>query len=228
MKDKLNKLLDPSISKKEEDLIFEEIMKKKHDQDLKTKWREILSTKYGINKESIILKKKNSTSKIIKIFLATAACISLIVAFQFFYNTPPTPYTIAQHYINNQEILHPGASKGITEENQNRILAIHAFNNKNYRQSIKYFQNLNEANDEDVYYYGLALLLNNQYPEAIQKFESNNNDNRFREEINWYQSLAYILDKQNAKAKIVLEQINKTDWNYTQAQELLQKLDSNF
>ncbi|GAA4271566.1 hypothetical protein U6A24_13350 [Aquimarina gracilis] len=221
MKEKINKLLDPNISSKEEDQIFEEILKRKHDSDLRNKWQETLSQEYGINKNISSIKKNNS-SKYFKIFLAAAACIALILTIQLTNNSLDKNTTkIAQSYLSTQEILHPGASKGIAEENQSRILAIQAFNNKEYRQSIIHFETLSEVTEEDQYYHAMALLLNNNYQEAIQKFEETNKD-RFRQEINWYQSLAYLLNEQNEKAQHLLKQINTSDWNYTLSQELLE------
>ncbi len=226
MKDKLKKLLDPDISKKEEDQIFEEVLKKKLDEDLKMKWQGMLNSDHGIVRNETSTKKKVSSSNYIKIFLAAAACISLLIALQVFYTAPSDPYTMAQQYLNKQEILHPGASKGIVDEDENRTLAIQAFNNKDYEQSTKYYQNLEAANEEDMYYHGLALLLNNRYSEAIRKFEENGiKSDRFKQEIHWYRSLAYLLNKQNEKAETLLKQIGSNEWNYQQAQQLLKQLD---
>ncbi|TSE10229.1 tetratricopeptide repeat protein [Aquimarina algiphila] len=225
MKDKLNKLLDPDISREEEDQIFEDILKQKNDNDLRVKWKKILANDYDIQRSKNGKRKTTSSSKYIKIFLAAAACISLIVTLQLLSTPSIDSNAMAQQYLDKQEILHPGASKGSIEEDQNRILAIQAFNSKKYQQSVKHFQNLRIANEEDQYYYGLALLLNQQYTEAIQKFEENNlNNNRFKQELNWYQSLAYILNKQNEKAKIQLKKIRNTDWKYKDAQQFLKKL----
>ncbi len=225
MKDKLNRLLDPNISKKEEDQIFEEVLKRKHDQDLRTKWQKMLTSEHGITRNNTDLSKKKETSKYIKIFLAAAACIALIVTLQLFNTTESDPYVLAQQYLSDQEILHPGASKGIADEDQNRILAIQAFNTKEYSQSIEYFQNIRTETTEDKYYHGLALLLNNRYTEAIQLFEMINSDEgQFKQEINWYQSLAYLLNKQNEEAGALLKQIKNSDWNHEQAQDLLKMI----
>ncbi|GAA4278633.1 tetratricopeptide repeat protein [Aquimarina mytili] len=225
MKNKLKRLLDPNISKEEEDQIFEEVLKRKHDEDLRTKWQKMLSNDYGITRNSINLKRKKDTSKYIKVVLAAAACIALIVTLQLFTSVESDPYVIAQQYLNDQEILHPGASKGITDENHNRILAIQAFNTKQYSLSIKYFQSIKAETKEDKYYHGLAFLLNDQYIEAIQLFEMiNSNKGPFRQEINWYQSLAYVLNKENTKAGILLKRIKNSDWNHIKAQELLKNI----
>ncbi|WP_299212314.1 hypothetical protein [uncultured Aquimarina sp.] len=225
MKNKLNRLLDPDISKKEQDGIFEEILKKKLDEDLKAKWQIKLLQEYGITRNKTNDKKKFFSSKYFKILLATAACISLIIVTQLFNTAASDPQTLAQQYLYEQEILHPGVSKGFSDENQTRTLAILTFNNKNYLQSIQYFQNLETQTEEDIYYHGLALLLNNQYAEAIMKFKTmNTNSNRYRQELNWYQAIAYLLDGQHNNAKIQLKQIGNTDWNYKNAQQLLKEL----
>ncbi|WP_299438507.1 hypothetical protein [uncultured Aquimarina sp.] len=225
MKDKLNKFLDPDISKEEQDEIFGEILKKKLDEDLKAKWQIKLLQEYGITRNKTNDKKKFSSSKYLKIFLAAAACISLIIVTQLFNTASSDPQTMAQQYLYEHEILHPGASKGFSDENQTRTLAILTFNNKNYLQSVRYFQNLETHTEEDVYYHGLALLLNNQYPEAIDKFKAVSiNTDRYQQELNWYQSIAYLLDGQSNNAKIQLKQISNTDWNYKNAQRLLKEL----
>ncbi len=222
MKEKINKLLDPNISKKEEHEIFEEILKRKHDDDLKQKWQETLSTEYGIHKNSNTTNRKRS-SKYIKIFLAAAACIAVILTLQRSNAGSNSSSELAQRYLNDQEILHPGASKGLAEENLNRTLAIQAFNSQKYQKSIEYFESLVETSEEDKYYNALAFLLNKEYQEAIQKFEETNKDS-FRQEVNWYQSLAYLLNNQEENAAELLQQINKTDWNYAKSQKLLKTI----
>ncbi len=223
MRDKLNKLLDPNISKKEEDQILEDVIKMKHDEALKTKWRGVLSNKYDITRNENNSNKTIKFSNTLKIILATAACISILLTIQFF-GASSNPSDLAQQYLNEQEILHPGASKGFEKRDENRTLAIQAFNNGDYDKSSKYFQSIETINDEDLYYEGLAFLLNSKYTQAIQKLETIESNERFKQELNWYLSLAYILDKQNEKAEKQLKQISSTDWNYLHAQELLKTL----
>lgn len=224
---KLKKLLNPGIPEKEQDSILEEVIKEKLDNDLKGKWQTILERDYGIAPNEVMRKKATSIRNL-KIVLATAASIILLIAIQFFSTTSPDLQEMAQQYLSDQEILHPGTSKGSVTENETRISAIQSFNSKDYAKASKYYQNLEEPNEEDLYYHGLALLLKNKYPEAIKQFEQSRAiGNRFGQELNWYQSLAYLLDNQNKEAKILLTQIGKTDWNHQQAQQLLKQLDDN-
>lgn len=226
MINRLKRLLNPDISEKEQDAILGEVIKEKLDEDLKGKWQTILDRDYGIPSSKTIEGKKALSSRNLKILLAAAACIGLIITIQFFDTTPTDARMLAQNYLSEQEILHPGASKGPVDEDRTRTLAIRSFNSKNYGKAAQYFQNLETANEEDRYYYGLALLLKNKYPEAIRQFEqSRAAGNRFGEELNWYQSLAHLLNKQNEEAKIRLLQIGNTDWHYQQAQQLLERLD---
>ncbi|MBQ4819296.1 hypothetical protein [Aquimarina sp. MMG016] len=223
MKEKLNKLSDPNISKQEEDQILEQVLKKQFDNDLRNKWKEKLDHEFGIKRN----KNGFTNKKYLKIFIATAASIALIIGLQLFNTTPSDPYVLAQQYLNDQEIIHPGATKGISDENENRVLAIQMFNSKDYEQAASYFLNLEAPTEEDTYYYGLALLLNNQYNKAIVKFEENRtNSSKYIQELNWYQSIAYLLNKQPNKASSLLKQINNTDWNYEQAQLLLERINS--
>lgn len=225
MKKYINKLLDPNISKKEEDQIFEELLKKKYDNELRTKWQEKLTKDHGISREHSSLHRKTSSGKYLKLILAAAASIALIVTLQLFNVTSNNVSELAQQYLDDQEILHPGASKGTAEESNDRTLAIQAFNQKEYNRSILLFSTLSKASDEDRYYLGLSYLLNKQYKEAIQEFETTKiKSNRFSQEINWYLSLTYLLNQQNNKAKKVLKSIKTNDWKYTKAVELLKKL----
>ena len=225
MTNKLHKLLDPNISKKEEDQIFEELLKEKFDQDLKTQWKNTLQDEYGITRNQF--KIKRSSSKYIRILLATAACISLIVLIQFLTNTSSiSAYELAQEYIENQEILHPGASKGMVEGIENKSLAIEAFNTQQYSVAAGYFDKIQIPTEEDNYYHGLALLLDKRYKKAINMFQKGSKESeRYKQEINWYLSIAYLLNKENEKAKTQLEYIQSSDWNYQQAQELLKQLE---
>ncbi|MBW1299061.1 hypothetical protein [Aquimarina litoralis] len=225
MENKLNKFLDPNTPKKELDVVFGEILKKKLDEDLRAQWAVKLSQEYGITRSKTNGKGKFFSSGYLKIFLAAAACISIIISLQLLDKTNTDSQILAQQYLSQQEILHPGTSKGASDENQTRILAILTFNNKDYAQSIQYFQNMKTQKEEDTYYHGLALLLDKKYIEAIEKFRMVRAiSDRYGQELNWYQSIAYILDEQNDNALTQLKRINSTDWNYKNAQQLLKEL----
>lgn len=221
---RLNKLRDSSTSKKEWDSIFEGLLKEKNDEDLKYRWSTLLDFHHDIQrnkeeKETGIFHFQN-----LKILLV-AACISLLIAIPFFSNSAEDPQTMALQYLNDQEILHPGISKGTATENKTRILAIQSFNSKNYETAIGYYQNLETINTEDKYYYGLALLKNEKYIEALQQFESSAADSdRFQQELNWYQSLAYLLAGDSEKAEEVLQRIRPDEWNYEKAHSLLENI----
>ncbi len=223
MKEKLNRLSDPNISKQEEDQILEEVLKKQFDGELKTKWKEKLENEFGIKRSTNGFKNK----KYLKIFIAAAASIALFITLQLFNTTSSDPYVLAQQLLNEQEIIHPGATKGISDENQNRILAIHMFNSKDYIKSTIYFNNLTNPTEEDSYYHGLALLLSNQYTKAILKFEENRTTgDKYLQELTWYQAIAYLLNKQPGKSNTLLRQITNTEWNYKKAQQLLKKINT--
>ncbi|AXT59647.1 hypothetical protein D1816_04510 [Aquimarina sp. AD10] len=225
MRNKIKKLRDPNISKNEEDQILDEFIKNEYDQILKNKWKNVLNKEYKVTRKRSSLKKKLITLHPIKIIVASAACISLVILLQLFNFSSLNSYELAQHYLTTQEILHPGAPKGTFDESQDRILAIQAFNNKNYELSHSYYQKIESLTAEDLYYHGLALLLNDQYQEAIRKFEEQTKKhNSFKQEINWYLSLAYILNRENEKATSLLKQINTSDWNHQEAQKLLSQL----
>ncbi|SHI80643.1 tetratricopeptide repeat protein [Aquimarina spongiae] len=224
MNDKIHQLLGPNLSKDEEDKILGQILKEKHDADLKVKWKTKLENEYGITRNKHISKNKNRNT-FIKILLATAACIAVVVTIQLAGSSAVDVSLIAQNYLDEQEILHPGTSKGVSKEEVFRTLAIQSFNQKEYKQSSGYYQSLTNPDQEDLYYHGLALLLSKDYENALQKFEENKQTgDKYAQEINWYQSLTFLLLKQIDAAEDQLEQINPDDWNYEKAQKLLEQL----
>ncbi|TPN83007.1 tetratricopeptide repeat protein [Aquimarina algicola] len=225
MKDNINNLLDPNISPEEEDKILEQFLAKKLDNDLKVRWQEMLREEHDIATHEPEPQKKSKSSTYIKMFLAAAACITLIVTLQVLYNAPVAPNTLAQNYLEEQEILHPGVSKGTITEDKTRVTAIQEFNAKKYVTAATYFQKLESPNEEDLYYHGLSLLLSKDYRGAIAQFNNSIKTNpKYEQEIRWYQSLAYVLSKKTKKAKQQLQQIKPTDWNYKKAQELLKEM----
>ncbi len=225
MSNRLIKLTDPKISKEEEDRILTEVITAKMNQDLRRKWEHMLEEEYKVTREGRSKVRRLFSSRNTKLLLAIAACIALVIAIPFMNISTTTSQELAQQYLAEQEVLHPGISKGTAAEDEMRVRAIQSFNNQAYGQAAQQFGQLEASNEEDHYYHGLALLLSNRYPEAIEQFEQSEAMNdRFLQELHWYQALAYLLDGNDQQAAEVLTHIQSGDWNYEKAQSLLEKI----
>ena len=133
---------------------------------------------------------------------------------------------LANKYIQ-EPFLHPGMTKGASDANDNRRLAIESFNAQNYASAIKFYQMLGEnQSTEDKFYLGLSLLKTSQSDKSCSIFQGLSDQNSgYQEEVRWYLSLCLLLSNRSEDAKAVLDSFQSGDWKYSEAQRLLRKLD---
>lgn len=112
--------------------------------------------------------------------------------------------------------------------NENLKLAQDAFNTKQYKKAIPYFEAIlkEKKSPEIQYFYSIALLEDNQ----LQKAEINLSDLRYGNSIyenkaTWYLALSKLKQKDYKSCKDILLTIPDDFEDYDQVQELLNELD---
>ena len=222
---KLEKLLGQHLSTEEEEKILQEAIEFKLDKDLKARMETQLLEKKGLSRSPT---REKQTSRIILIRRLIAVAASILVLFLIFQTLQSNTIDAQQQamiYLKEYDTFHGGNSKGASTDDDNRRLGIQAFNQKNFLEATQYFSKIQLKQEEDLLYAARAFLFIEQYGAAVEALEKlSTKSTRFRQETNWFLSLAYILEKQEEKGKAVLKKINPEDWNYDKAQELLHKL----
>lgn len=221
----LNKLIKDQLKTEEEDQLLGEILAAKFDGELREKWGKQLKE----NQRSLTVKGPARVFHMNPRFwkgIAVAASIAVIFwAVFFLFNKPFNAQHMAQAFIEEAVILHPGTTKGVNADIEARTLAIQAFNRKDYKAASLHFSTLAVPTFEDEYYEALALLLDQQYLAASDAFGLLPPGNTtYQDEVNWYYSLALLMGGKNRAAAEQLNKIGTNRWNFEAAQDLLKLL----
>ena len=197
------------------------VLKEEHKKELENK----LSEEYNVAKQ------RPKETKIRRLFPKIAAVAAVILLLFFFvrpdFGIENDSHSLAEQYVNEDQTLHPGVSKGITNESTTlQSSAIQQFNSGDFVSAAQSFSQLADVNDENKFYMALSQLKSGQHEQALQSFqEMDELDTVFDEEINWYLSLAYALNDDTGKALEQLREIKKDDWKFTEAQRLIRLIE---
>jgi len=149
-----------------------------------------------------------------------AASLAILISSIMVFNLFNSNVELANQLIENDYFIHPGIEKGKTlPDSEMRILAITAYGHRNFKEAAQLFSSIKSKSADDQFFSALSFLYDEQYKESIEAFRVSNSV--FREEVNWYLSLAYILSGDTEKALEILHKIKPREWNYLKAQKLL-------
>ena len=221
----LHEILNPNLKEDEVDNILGAAIEAKFDKELRTKWENKLREKHGVSKGGKVISLKTRRTRLYYIAGIAASICLLILALNIF--SPANPQSLASAYVEETEFFDPRSKKGEMDDEQNRVLAIEAFNAGDYAKSSHHFSLLENKTEDDLYYNATASMLSNQLEEAITNFKviSANKDSKLKQESNWYLAVSYILNDQETEAKEILTQFTTSDWNFDKAQELLKTME---
>ncbi len=186
----------------------------------KNEYMKKLESEFGVRRDSpkkVQLPLKRSSIVYISGIAASLAIlvISIAVFGLFDSNT-----RLASQLIENDYFIHPGIEKGISlPDSELRTLAIAAYGDRNFKEAAQLFSSIKSKSADDQFFSALSFLYDGQYEESIERFEVSNQV--FREEVNWYLSLSYILHGDTDKALKILYEIKPKEWNYMKAQKLI-------
>lgn len=211
-------------SSDDKEAVLKEALRKVIHEEQKTIWEAKLKEEYNVSKTN------TTPSRTINWFKWSAVAASIMVLLYIGNDMmiqKQSAQTLAQGYLESEPLHHPGAIKGVSDQDQqNRLLAISLFDSKKYQEAIDKFNLIDQIDDQDTFYLGLSYLYTNQVDSAIPYFNAlENNTTIYREEINWFLSVAYILNNNSAMAKSRLVKIENGEWNYQKAKKLLKNLE---
>jgi len=191
------------------------------DSDLRQRISQKLKIEHGVTRKTSTESKEKV--RYLPYLLAVAASIALLFTLTIFNDTDPQE--MASAYLVEQEIMHPGSFKGVTDYDKERTLAIDAFNDKRYNEAINHFGKIATSNVEDNYYLGVSYIMDGKYAAAIDRLQEVGVYNtRFDQETTWFLALAYLLEEKETKAAELLKTIDSNEWKYQEAQALLEAI----
>jgi len=192
-----------------------------------------LENKFGNEKELKAFKKnlksiskehfKTKKSKVVAFKpwqYAIAASVAILVGLFVFQNINPS----FDDY-NNPEMA-TFIERG--DVNENLKLAQDAFNAKNYKAAIPYFEAILKENKspEIQYFYAVSLLEENQFQKAETNLsELKSGTSIYKNKATWYLALSKLKQKDYDSCKEILLTIPDDFEDYDQVQELLNELD---
>jgi predicted Zn-dependent protease len=151
---------------------------------------------------------------------AIAASVAILVGLFVFQNINPS----FEDY-NNPEMA-TFIERG--DVNENLKLAQDAFNAKNYKTAIPYFEAiLNSTKTPEIqYFYAVSLLEDNQFQKAETNLsELKSGNSIYKNKATWYLALSKLKQEDYKSCKEILLTIPEDFEDYDQVQELLNELD---
>ena len=212
------------MSEADQDKLLQKGLKSIFDEELRASMSKKLQQEYGIGRTH------KGETKVVKMpllrkLMPIAAAVLLLISVFVWMIPSRSAQDLAMAWIQQQEVFHPGLTKGSQEVELNRTEAIQAFDATAYEKAASLFSAITNPTLEDRYYLGLSYFLGENYEAATEIFESMYpSDHQFEEEVQWYLALSYLMQNQNDKANTTLSNIQNEDWNYQEAQKLLRSL----
>ena len=113
------------------------------------------------------------------------------------------------------------------DQAENLKLAQEAFNSKNYKEAIVYFEKVTKEYDraEVRYFYAISLLEENDFSKAENILqELNNGTSIYKDRALWYLALSKLKQEKPNECKTILQKIPVEAEDYKKAKKLLKRL----
>lgn len=232
---KHSQYLKGTLPESELDAFTKEIVKGHFEKEkLQNKWGQILQDEHGIEGLTEQSEKGGSSNnsgriRYMRTALSAVASIVVLLLSWFAYQSlslSPSERLLSEELNKPYEAV---SRKGSEEEL--KLKAVEAYNDRAYTVAEKYFEQLNEIEEEiDWYFYiGLCQLYQEQANLAIQSFTTilEQPDKKYEIEAHWYLGLAYTMKKDFAMAKkhmqFVIDQADvNMEWKIKEAKAFLE------
>lgn len=195
--------------------------------DLPTEKTAIESTSKPISKP--ILKPTETKVSRFPTFLKSMAALLVlgILSYGIYSYLVPTTYSVNSYLAEK----HPSSItfRGDNPDKKDQWdLAIAAYDNGKYAIAVDEIKKIPSLTDEQNFYLGLSYLYQEDVDrrKAIEVFQDLLKEpNKFKDETEWFLSLAYLKNKEKAKAIPLLKNIVKMNaWNVEKAKRLLEEI----
>jgi len=162
-------------------------------------------------------------------WIAVAASVLILISIFIWYHTTLQPENLIARELESAHQA-PIAMRGNYQQIGAWQEIREAYNAEDYARVEglinKAYQESSVLTDQQRFYMGLAQLYQEKYDIAIKTFRPlTSSPNPFREEANWFQSLALIKQGDGESARKLLERIvSEEQWNAEKARKLLNSM----
>jgi hypothetical protein len=222
---RLKKLINPYITKSETDNHMSTILNHKFDDELKTRYADILEKKYNVTRSTPEVK----TRKIYPWMGIAAATVAMLVMALTFLNQKNAntlnPSQLAQNYIEQNPVYVANSTRGGTIVNDNKISsAYQLFENGEFQKALGFFESANLNEKEDIYYMAHAQLMTENYTQAYNSFSKISamiSTDDWLAESRLYAIVSLYADEKIEMAERKIADLKKDTWEYDQVQKFL-------
>lgn len=223
---------DPQFA---ENVQIESILYAKHKKNLKA---EFLKNSTIADLKDSTQTKQNQVSKFRKIFPLirniAAVFILAIIGYYLFTDQKTTSFesdNLASHYLSQIHQPPPRLMSDSEVNNDDWTIAIDSYRQGKYEVTAELIQNIDDRTNQQNLYLALSQLYSTDQDINIEKAISSfktilkSNSDHHTDEAQWFLSLAYLLNKDEALAKESLAKIiSNNSWNAEKAAVLLKEI----
>ena len=217
-----------------DDSHLEKMINARFDREKKAAWADKLAKEHGVVRKSSDAAYRPLKVRSLFATLSAVAAVALLLIIAIPMLTPPTSLEMADNYLTNEKLAYSAKRKNIEDLANQRSAAGEAYELNDYSEAIELWEEIintsNQANAGDHFFLGLSYLHNEQPELAVESLLkagplSEQEDNSYTQDINWFLSLAYVKAGQLEQARNQLESIQANEWNYELAQKILKRLE---
>ncbi|MEN0004337.1 MAG: hypothetical protein AAF798_09345 [Bacteroidota bacterium] len=199
-------------------------LKKQHKEQLQQEWKTLIKQQEPLPAQKI------RTLTVVKWAAGLAASLLIGMAFLSWFNSSPSPATLADAYWKQSaNFTYKGTERSTSLSPTEKALsdAYLAYKNKYYRSSLDLLEKITPLSDQEKLLQGANYFALQQFDTAVETFEAILQDpNSYtKDQARWYLALSLLALEQTEKAKPILQKIvNEESWQAEKAQELLNDL----
>jgi hypothetical protein len=170
----------------------------------------VIRQAFNKNKTSTAKPEQATVRTMFKISMRIAAILIVLISCAVFYKYA----SVNNQSVYNKQFTEYELSNARGQETHNA--EVDAYRNKNWKEVVSIYNNKNDNTNKSIFLAAMAQMELNNYPQAVVLFENilKSGDNSFREETEYYLSLAYLMNHQENKSIQLLDKI-KADTGHT-------------
>ena len=220
--DKRQEFIKSQMSEEEENMFLSKNFTSVMEKQLKNRYAEILDSEHGITRSYTRNKKKLANN--VRLLSIIGSVAAMFVLGFLFWPASPSPNELALTYIENDFYENKNIKRGDINTDLLRADAITAYNNKDFGLAKSKYSAIENLSREDQFFYGMSLMYNGEYDEAIVRFNQLMPLKQFKyiQEVQWFNAICLVRNGQFDKAKTLLEK--QKEWKKEEATELLKAL----
>lgn len=218
---RLQKLINPYINKSETDNHMTTILKEKFDNDLKSRYADILENKYNLTRKAPVGKTKKMYPWI---GIAAATAAILVMALTFLNQNPSTALNhsqLALNYVEQNPLQTANITRGADVNKMST--AYQNLEEGKFKEALIIFESEELTAKEDIFYMAYAQFKSERYSDASENFSkvaSMTESADYLSEARLHSILSLYADNKVEKAQKETSSLDPTSWEFMQLEKL--------